>query len=61
MRLVKEGLTDAAIKTSETGYLQRKMLKAMEDQKYFMMEQSEMLIKILFNLLMVMILWIQLN
>ena len=29
----REGLTDTAIKTSETGYLQRKLMKAMEDAK----------------------------
>jgi len=31
----REGLTDTAIKTSETGYLQRKLMKSMEDAKIF--------------------------
>ena len=29
----REGLIDTAVKTSETGYLQRKLVKAMEDCK----------------------------
>ena len=31
----REGLTDTAIKTSETGYLQRKLMKSMEDLLIF--------------------------
>ena len=31
----REGLTDTAIKTSETGYLQRKLIKSMEDAKTY--------------------------
>ena len=29
----REGLIDTAVKTSETGYIQRKLIKAMEDLK----------------------------
>ena len=29
----REGLIDTAVKTSETGYLQRKLVKSMEDLK----------------------------
>ena len=31
----REGLIDTAVKTSETGYIQRKLMKAMEDNKVF--------------------------
>ena len=31
----REGLIDTAVKTSETGYIQRKLIKAMEDSKVF--------------------------
>ena len=31
----REGLIDTAVKTSETGYIQRKLMKAMEDNKIF--------------------------
>ena len=31
----REGLIDTAVKTSETGYIQRKLIKAMEDSKIF--------------------------
>ena len=31
----REGLIDTAVKTSETGYIQRKLIKAMEDLKVF--------------------------
>jgi DNA-directed RNA polymerase II subunit RPB1 len=31
----REGLIDTAVKTSETGYLQRKLVKAMEDNKVY--------------------------
>ena len=29
----REGLIDTAVKTSETGYIQRRMIKALEDLK----------------------------
>ena len=29
----REGLIDTAVKTAETGYIQRKLIKAMEDLK----------------------------
>ena len=29
----REGVIDTAVKTSETGYIQRKLIKAMEDLK----------------------------
>ena len=31
----REGLIDTAVKTSETGYIQRKLIKAMEDLKTY--------------------------
>ena len=31
----REGLIDTAVKTSETGYIQRKLIKAMEDSKIY--------------------------
>ena len=31
----REGLIDTAVKTSETGYIQRKLVKAMEDLKIY--------------------------
>ena len=30
----REGLIDTAVKTSQTGYIQRKLVKAMEDLKF---------------------------
>ena len=33
----REGLIDTAVKTSQTGYIQRKLVKAMEDLKFIMM------------------------
>ena len=38
----REGLIDTAVKTSETGYIQRRMIKALEDLKYALMELLEM-------------------
>ena len=32
----REGLIDTAVKTSETGYIQRKLIKAMEDLKIWL-------------------------
>ena len=54
----REGLIDTAVKTSETGYIQRKLIKAMEDLKiaYDLSVRNSMVI--LFNSYMVKMVWI---
>ena len=56
----REGLIDTAVKTSQTGYIQRKLVKAMEDLKvhYDVGSVRGVVVKS-FNLCMVMMPWIQ--
>ena len=54
----REGLIDTAVKTSETGYIQRKLIKAMEDCKVVYDLSVRNAIEQLFSLSMEMMVWI---
>ena len=52
----KEGLIDTAVKTSETGYVQRKLVKSMEDLVLNMIILRNVL-DVLYNLYMETMVW----
>ena len=59
MTVGEEGLIDTAVKTSQTGYIQRKLVKAMEDLKVHYDVLFVGVVVKSFNLCMVMMPWIQ--
>ena len=53
----REGLIDTAVKTSETGYLHRKLVKSMEDLRVTYDILLEITLVVLFSLNMVKMVW----